>query len=187
EIIQTETGCQVFEIPIHPPSIHGMRIFQRFKEYHQDRGVAILQGQRVESSLRQGKRCLGITVAHPPLTKTYRADEYILATGRFFSGGLQTDEHRIYEPLFGLPILQPPARRDWFQRRFFDPSPHPIHEAGVLTDHQLRPVDQEGNLLWENLRVAGSILTHHDSTQELSREGIALATGYAAAKWTGGR
>lgn len=187
EIIETGTGCQVFEIPILPPSIPGMRIFHLFQEYLTRRGAAIIQGHRVESSLRKGKRCSGINVAHPPLTKTYTADGYILATGRFFSGGLQTDENRIYEPIFDLPILQPPARRDWFQRRFFAPEPHPIHGAGILTDHQLRPVDQEGNLLWDNLRVAGSILTHHDSTKELSREGIALATGYAAAKWTGRR
>ncbi|MDI6726655.1 MAG: anaerobic glycerol-3-phosphate dehydrogenase subunit B, partial [Smithellaceae bacterium] len=187
EIIRTETGCQVFEIPILPPSIPGMRIFHRFKEYLTARGVSIIQGHQVESSLRKGKRCLGINVTQPPLTRTYTADNFILATGRFFSGGLQTDENRIYEPILDLPILQPPARRDWFRRRFFDPRPHPIHEAGVLTDHELRPVDQEGNLLWENLRVAGSLLTHHDSTQELSREGVALATGYAAAKWSGGR
>lgn len=182
EVIARETGCRVFEIPLIPPSIPGVRIFNRFKDYLIKKGVVIIQGHEVVSSLREAKRCIGINLAHPPLTKTYRAQKFILAAGRFLGGGLTTDENGIYEPIFGLPVLKPPARRDWFNRRFFSPDPHPIHQAGILTDQKLRPVDSEGNVLWENLTVAGSILTHHDSMRDLSREGVALATGYAAGK-----
>ncbi len=186
EIIERETGCLVFEIPILPPSIPGIRIFNRFKDYLIKKGVAIIQGQEIISSVGEGKRCVGINLVHPPLTKTYRADKFILASGRFLGGGLTTDEKGIYEPIFGLPVHQPQARRDWFNRHFFASDPHPIHQAGILTNQNFLPLDCDGNVLWENLALAGSILTHHDSMRELSREGVALATGYAAGKWAGG-
>lgn len=186
EIIERETGCRVFEIPILPPSIPGTRVFNRFQDHLIRKGVAIIQGHEVKASLREGNRCIGIKLDHPPLTRTYTADKFILAAGRFLGGGLTTDENGIYEPVFGLPVLQPQARRDWFNRHFFAPHPHPIHQAGILTDEKLRPIDSQGKILLENLQVAGSILTHHDSMRELSREGVALATGYAAGKWAGG-
>ena len=87
---------------------------------------------------------------------------------------------RIIEPAFGLPVFQPDVRLDWYGRSFFDG--HPIHQAGILTDRSFRPVDERGDVLLENVWVAGSILAHHDSIAEGSREGIEIATGYMAAK-----
>ena len=55
-------------------------------------------------------RCEGITVHNPPLSTVYRAESYILATGRFLGGGLWADMERITEPLFHLPVFQPESR-----------------------------------------------------------------------------
>ena len=46
----------------------------------------------------------------------------------------------------------------------------------------LRPVDAEGKVILKNVRVAGSILAHHQAIEEHSREGIDIATGYLAAR-----
>ena len=44
------TGAQVFEIPILPPSIPGMRIFNRFKEWLIQKGVTFLSAIRFRKS-----------------------------------------------------------------------------------------------------------------------------------------
>ena len=89
---------------------------------------------------------------------------------------------RISEPVFSLPVAQPKSREDWFGKSFFDNFSHPVHEAGILTDSSLRPIDEREGLLLENVWVAGSILSHHYAIDEKSREGIEIVTGYMAAQ-----
>jgi glycerol-3-phosphate dehydrogenase subunit B len=178
-------GVEVFEIPILPPSIPGMRIFTNFKEWLIKKGVTFLLGHSVSKTVLHGKRCEGIEVSHPPLSQSYSADGFVLATGRFIGGGLKADEERIFEPLFNLPVFQPRSRDHWFSNSFFNG--HPIHQAGILTDSSFRPVDEKGGQLLDNVWITGSILAGHNCIQEKSREGIEIATGYWATKWALGR
>lgn len=173
-------GIEVFEIPTLPPSIPGKRIFNRFRTWLIQNGATFLMGYPVSQALSEGKRCEGIYVNHPSVTTFYSADHFVLATGRFMGGGLVADQERISEPLVRLPVFQPPSREEWFGRFFSDH--HPIHEAGILTDSSLRPVDERGDLLLENVWIAGSILAHHNLIEEKSREGIEIATGFTAAR-----
>jgi glycerol-3-phosphate dehydrogenase subunit B len=176
------TGARVFEIPMLPPSIPGTRIFHRFREELIAKGADFRMGHPVSGANVKDGRCEGITVQNPPLAAEYRADRYILATGRFLGGGLWAEMERIVEPLFHLPVFQPGERGKWFGERFFDPEAHPIHRAGIVTDADLRPVDETGLVVLENVRAAGSILAHHQAIEEKSREGIDIATGFLAAK-----
>ncbi len=182
EDLEGVIGARVFEIPMLPPSIPGLRMFNRFREQLIAKGATFLLGNPVAGATVNGGRCEGITIMNPPLTTEYRADRYILATGRFLGGGLWADMERVSEPLFHLPVSQPATRGEWFRERFFQPEAHPIHRAGIVTDHALRPVDGEGKVVLSNLRVAGSILAHHEAIEEHSHEGIAISTGYLAAK-----
>jgi glycerol-3-phosphate dehydrogenase subunit B len=175
-------GAEVFEIPILPPSIPGMRIFNRFKIWLIQRGVNFLLGYSVSKAILGRKRCEGIEILHPPISTSYSSDRYILATGRFIGGGLKANEEKIFEPIFNFPISQLKSREEWFQKSFFNDSPHPIHQAGVLTDSSFRPIDEKGELILENVWIAGSILSHHHFVDEKSREGIEITTGYTAAK-----
>ena len=180
--LETVTGARVFEIPMLPPSIPGLRIFHRFREMLIAKGATFLMGNPVTGAEVKDGRCEGITVHNPPLSTEYRAESYILATGRFLGGGLWADMERITEPLFHLPVFQPESRGEWFRERFFQPEAHPIHRAGIVTDADLRPVDAEGKVVLKNVRAAGSILAHHQAIEEHSREGIDIATGYLAAR-----
>ncbi len=180
--IEKRTGTSLFEIPILPPSIPGMRVFNRFKAKLLEKGATLLSGRSVSGTLVKGKRCQGVEVIHPPVTNSYAADQYILATGRFVGGGLKAEREKIVEPLFGLPVFQPSSRQEWFGKAFFGDRPHPVHRAGVLVDSSFRPVNEKGEVLLENVRLAGTILADHNWIEERSREGIEIATGYAAAK-----
>ena len=174
-------GAEIFEIPILPPSIPGLRIFNRFKEWLIQRGVSFLLGHAILKVVLKENRCEGVYIANPPIFNFYSADRYILATGRFIGGGLVASDERISEPIFSLPVAQPKSREDWFGKKFFNDLSHPVHEAGILTDSSFRPIDEKGEALLENVWVAGSILAHHHAIDEKSREGIEIATGYWAA------
>jgi len=182
EDLEEILSANVFEIPIPPPSIPGIRIFNRFKESLIQKGVTFLPGYSVSKAIIQGKRCEGVEMIHPPVITSYSADRYILATGRFMGGGLVASDERISEPIFSLPVTQPPSREDWFKTSFFNTRSHPVHEAGILTDSSFRPTNENGNPILENVWAAGSILAHHHCIGEKSREGIEIATGYMAAK-----
>ncbi len=178
--LEKRIGASLFEMPVLPPSIPGMRIFSRFKEQLIQRRITFLQGYSVSKAIVKGERCEGIEIFHPPVTTSYTANHYILATGRFMGGGLNADRNRISEPLFHLPVFQPGSQEEWFEKSFFDT--HPIHQSGILTDFSLRPIDENEKPILENVRVAGTILSHQNWIVEKSREGIEIATGYWAAR-----
>ncbi len=182
EDLEEITGTGVFEIPILPPSVPGKRIFDRFKQWLIEKGVTFLMGNPVMRTIVKEKRCQGIEVLRPPVTTSFSSDRFVLATGRFMGGGLKADAERVFETTFNLPVCQPPSREGWFENRFFSDLPHTIHRAGVLASDSLQPVDERGNVILENVWIAGTLLAHHQCIDEKSREGIEIATGYTAAK-----
>lgn len=83
------------------------------------------------------------------------ADKYILASGRFFSGGLRADMDSVFEPVFGLDLDFPEDRSLWFDFDFF--APQPFMDSGVTTDAEGHP--SIGGVTIKNLFVKGDILT----------------------------
>jgi glycerol-3-phosphate dehydrogenase subunit B len=180
--LEGRTKTTIFEIPVLPPSIPGMRIFHRFRQHLIERGATFLLGSPVGQVLRKGPSCAAIEVFHPPVTQIYEADRFILATGRFMGGGLSADEETIREPLLGLPLSASLPRAQWFERSFLGDREHAVHGVGVMADGDLRPLDGRGNPASPNLWIAGTILAHQRWIDEKSREGIEIATGYRAAR-----
>lgn len=178
--LEDAIGLEIFEISTLPPSIPGKRIFTRFKDWLIRRGVTWLLGHSITKASLSGRRCEKVFLSNPPVLASHSADRFILATGRFAGGGLAATRETIIETIFNLPVSQPGSREGWFGKSFF--AGHLIHQAGILTDSHFRPTDDKGNVLLENVWVAGSILAHHDLIAEKSREGIEIATGYRAAK-----
>jgi glycerol-3-phosphate dehydrogenase subunit B len=178
--VEKKTGASIFEIPVLPPSIPGMRIFNRFKAKLIQKGATFLLGFPVSKVVLNRNQCEKIEIFHPPVINSYSADRFILATGRFISGGLMADRESISEPLFQLPVFHRGAQEEWFGKFFFNQ--HPIHTSGILTDSSLRPVNEAGKLILENVWVAGTILSGHHCLHEKSREGIEIATGYWATR-----
>jgi glycerol-3-phosphate dehydrogenase subunit B len=182
EDLEERTKTTIFEIPVLPPSIPGMRIFHRFRRHLLSRGATFLLGSPVRQVLRDGPSCRAIEVHHPPVAQIYEADRFILATGRFMGGGLCADEEMIREPLMDLPLSACLPRRQWFDRSFLEDREHAIHGVGVPTDGDLRPIDGQGRPAAHNLWIAGTLLAHQRWIDEKSREGIEIATGYQAAR-----
>jgi glycerol-3-phosphate dehydrogenase subunit B len=176
--LEDTLGTTIFEISTLPPSVPGFRLFQAFKRDLQGKGVTIIMGFSAAEALVRDGRCLQVTVASPPIEKTYSAEVYILATGSFFGGGLEVKGDRVVEPLFNLPVHQPISREHWFRDRFLSDEAHSIESFGIMVDERLNPIDQEGRVVVRNLHAAGSILSQCDALREKSGGGVALSTGY---------
>ena len=105
------------------------------------------------------------------MPRLVEAKSAILASGRFFGGGLKASRHHISETVFDIPVNQPADRRQWHHIEFFDKKGHPVNQAGVEVDELFRPLDSNQKPLFENLFAAGSILAHQDWIREKSGSG----------------
>jgi glycerol-3-phosphate dehydrogenase subunit B len=112
-----------------------------------------------------------------------RAKSFLLATGGILGGGFDSDHTgRLWEVVFDLPVTVPQRRSQWFRPRFMNPAGHPVFNGGVAVDQRMQPVDAAGNVVYGNLWSTGGALASVDPIQQHSLEGIAIASGVAAAK-----
>jgi glycerol-3-phosphate dehydrogenase subunit B len=171
----------VFEVPTLPPSVSGLRLFERLKERLRVAGGRLVVGDRVVRGEVAGRRLESVLAEGAARPLAFRARSFVLTTGGFASGGLELDSYgHVRETALDLPVAGSPKRGERpFLPGYFDD--HPIARAGLAVDELLRPVDAEGRPFAENLHAAGAILAGAVPWREQSGNGIALATGYAAA------
>jgi glycerol-3-phosphate dehydrogenase subunit B len=178
--LQDVIGAPVFEIPTLPPSVPGIRLYNILKSALARAGVQVLLNMPVERALIDGDRVVGVAVKSVVRETVYRARYVVLATGGLYGGGILSDHHgELREPVFALPLTAIPPMSEWFGGTLLT-SDHPIHYAGVMTDSEMRPLDERGQIIYENLRVAGRILAGYNGAREGSTEGVWIATAYAA-------
>lgn len=83
------------------------------------------------------------------------ADVFVLATGRFFSGGLKADMDSVCETVFGLDLDFPEDRTEWFSTTFADDQP--FQEFGVKVDALGHP--SVNGVKQDNIIVKGNIIS----------------------------
>jgi len=175
--LDSALGIELFEIPILPPSVPGMRLFNILRNDFQARGGRIIIGPTVSGRI-ENKRAT-VTADANGRKRNYEAETVILATGGFLHGGLIGEfDGAIRESVFNLLITAPATRADWTSEVFL--GPHPFAKFGVHVNKQLQALDRDGKPVASNLRAIGSLLAGADRLSEGSREGVALATAYRA-------
>ena len=170
----------VFEIPLATPAIPGMRLANWLLDQTRREGVRVVRGQPVTAIEPGSSGRLAVTLQSQAGDATLEAEQVILATGRFFGGGLVATPDGVREPILGLPIRVPPSRDDWHMNTFLGAPGHPINRVGLEVDDAFRVLDPEGRVVAPNLRAAGALLAHHDWVREKSGAGISVVTGTAA-------
>jgi glycerol-3-phosphate dehydrogenase subunit B len=178
--LEERLGVGIFEIPTMPPSVPGLRLREALDAALERAGALLLRGRQVLAAQADGRRVTGITVGRAEWWEILQARGVILATGRFLGGGFRAGRNGIRETVFGLPVAQPDTREFWHRERFLDPLGHPVNEAGLEIDDQLRPLGRDGGFAFENLFAAGSVLPHQDWMRTKSGAGLAIATAYGA-------
>jgi glycerol-3-phosphate dehydrogenase subunit B len=180
--LQATAGALVVEIPTLPPSVPGMRLYRLLEQAAERAGVRVQIGSMVQRAEHEGQRVSAIYSEAAAREQRHRAAHYILATGGIIGGGLRADHQgNLRETALNLPVQVPP-RNAWFNARFLAEAGHPIFRAGIAVDQQLRPRDEAGTIIYENVRVAGGVLAGADPIREGALEGIAVATGDVAGK-----
>lgn len=176
-------GADVFEIPMGPPSLLGLRLEDRLYDALDAEGVRFETGNPVvgyETRADDPSRIAAAKVSHKGREVPYHAERFVLATGGFVGKGLDSDRERVQEPVFDCHIPQPDDRYDWFVDDAF--GDHPYARFGVRPNESMQPLDADGDPEFENLYAAGSVVGGADIAREKSASGVSLATGVVAGR-----
>ena len=136
-----------------PPSVPGIRTQWKLRKAYESLGGTFMMGDEAVGAAVHEGTVSSITTRN---LEGYRlmADSFILASGGFFSKGLESTPTRVYEPLFGLDVEFLGNRSEWYDRDFF--ATQPYMGFGPATTPELNAI--AGGKPLRNLYVAGSIL-----------------------------
>ncbi|SDJ48123.1 glycerol-3-phosphate dehydrogenase subunit GlpB [Natronorubrum texcoconense] len=176
-------GVDVFEVPMGPPSLPGMRLEDLLYDALEDAGVRTASGVPVIGYETEGESGDETRIDHVVVDRhgaeiPYRADQYVLATGGLVGKGVRSERERVFEPIFDCHVPHAEDRYDWFVDDVFGEQPYA--RFGLPADRELRPLDADDEPEFLNLRAAGAVLGGYDFAAEKSGAGVSLATGYVA-------
>jgi len=180
--LQENLLAKVFEVPLPPPSIPGIRLWQKLQGRFRERGGRMIIGLPPLYPQKEANRLSGLALGSSGKSLVYKASAFVLATGKFFGGGLDSERGKIFETLLGLPLKYPDKRKEWSNPFLLAPEGQPFNRFGVAVDKNLQPIDHDGQVVYANLFAAGGILAQGDSMTEKSGGGVAISTGYWAGR-----
>jgi glycerol-3-phosphate dehydrogenase subunit B len=175
--LEEKIGADVFEVPMGPPSLPGLRLEDALFEALDESGASFETGNPVVDYEADGD-IERVFIEKNGSEIPYSADQYILATGGLVGKGIESDRENVTEPIFDCHIDHADDRYEWFDNDAF--GDHPFAGFGVETDTELRPLTESESVQFDNLRAAGSILGGYDFAAEKSGSGVSIATGYVA-------
>lgn len=177
--LEDRLGVDVFEVPMGPPSMPGLRLQDTFEAALRDHGVAMESGNPAVGYETDDEGVLSaVLVDRNGNHRPYHADQFVLATGGLVGKGISTDRETVREPVFDCHVDHPPERYEWFSMDAF--GDHEFARFGVQLDDDLRPLDESLEPEYDNLRAAGAVVGGYDFAAEKSGSGVSLATGFAA-------
>lgn len=148
-------------VPTMPPSVPGIRTQRQLRERFCRLGGTFLAGDTVQHAVMDGDRVRSIRTVNQQEVEL-SAQQFVLATGGFFSHGLVARDHEVCEPIFGADVQQK------------------VHAGfGVKTDEHFHP--SIGGRRIPNLFAIGSVLPGVDPAHEGCSGGVALLTAFAVA------
>ena len=181
-VIKTQIRAEIIETTCLPPSPPGIRLQRAFMKYLQASGVRFFENSKVVRGVVDGKKISGVVVENVVREKIFPAKKVILATGGFYSGGIQMrDFDQPREPIFDLPVFFPTGADNWSNAQLFSDKPQGFSMTGIFTNDNLNPIDDKGNVLFDNLHVVGANLGGCDKIFERSAGGIAISSAYKGA------
>ena len=182
QIIDRELEPKVFELISPGYSVPGHRLQAALDKALGDGGVRVVTTgvAKVECD---GRLIKNLVLEGVKSGRTATAGSYVVATGKFSSGGLVADDYP-REPLFGLPLFSDGKRVDERLLRYLldrDASKRqPFLSCGIHVDASLRPLDPFGEPAYDNLYAAGSIIGEYDYVADKCGLGAAALTGCTA-------
>lgn len=176
--IANRLGHEVFEIPMQPPSIPGMRLNQALTALVKSEARFILGSQVTGIEAADGV-VKAVTISTAGRPTRIETKSVILAGGGFESGALDMDSYgTVTDSILGLPVLG--AEGQLLHGDFWG-SDQPVFLAGLDVDEEMRPLRADRAPVYTNVHAAGGNLAGATRWREKSGEGIALASALRAA------
>lgn len=166
----------IYFITTMPASVPGIRTQMLLEAHFKKLGGILFPGDTVTQADMEDNRISAIYTANH-VDEPFCADNYILATGSFFSHGLMAMPDRIVETTFGLDVDAPTDRAEWYNPDLYDPQPFMTY--GVATDEYFRP--SIGGETVKNLYASGAILGGCNPLKEGCGAGVAILTALSVA------
>ncbi|MCI7513607.1 MAG: glycerol-3-phosphate dehydrogenase subunit GlpB [Schaalia hyovaginalis] len=176
--IADRLGHEVFEIPMQPPSIPGMRLNQALTALVKKEARFIL-GSAVTGVEAEDGAVRAVTISTAGRPTRIETKNVVLAGGGFESGALDMDSYgTLSETILGLPVL---AAEGQLLHGDFWGSDQPVFLAGLEVDDDMHPLGAGKSPVYSNVYAAGGNLAGATRWREKSGEGIALASALRAA------
>jgi glycerol-3-phosphate dehydrogenase subunit B len=177
---ENEVGHPVFEIPTLPPSVLGLRLFDRLRKHVQETGVEMIWAAPAHAAEVSDGRCRRIFVKSAGGDRPIEARAYVLALEDTVDGALRAGVHGIVDPFFHRSLAHHAVPTERTDESLF--KPQPFASIGYPVSDRLQPTGDDGRPLASNVFVAGGAMAGYDPAGTKSRGGLAIATGYRAAK-----
>ena len=177
EKIREAIGVKTVFVSTMPPSVPGIRTQMTLKAEFERAGGRFLMGDTVvEADFNEDGTVKSIGTQNFGSIRLY-ADNFVIATGSFFSKGLIATPDRIFEPVFGVDLSYAEGRDQWFDRNFWNKQNYISYGAKVS---KFLHASIDGKPI-ANLYAIGSIIAGSNTLYEGCGGGIALLTALAAA------
>lgn len=175
-LLQSRVVKPVHLVSTMPMSVGGMRAQMSLRSYFQKLGGTYFIGDRVTAGRFENDRLVDVRTQNLG-DMTLEADYFILATGSFFSHGIEANPTAIYEPIFGLDVVAEGGRPEWCDMDIYKDQKY--MSFGVVSDDCFR-ASRDGRTIG-NLRAVGAILAGCNSMKEESGGGVSILTSMKVA------
>ena len=184
---QALVHAPVAEVPTVPPSILGRRAYDILVNSCREARVDIHTNCEVLSAASQNGTVSALRIARAGGVDEVNIDAVLDAAGGLTSGNFERDSHlNIQEKVFNLPVFTPEPEATGYINsihqidRINRQELERILMSGVAVDATMRPVDESGHRLYENVFCLGEMLGVCAPWREQSGEGLALGSAWAA-------
>lgn len=172
-------GHPVFEIPLPPPSVPGIRLSDTLLKKVKDARVRLVHGSPVLRLNAEARRVKSVTAGTAGAPRDLTGDAFVYAPGGFESGALVLDSYgQVSEPTFGLPLVGAEGGDGLVHGEYWG-GDQPLFRVGVGVDDGMRVLAGD-TPVYDNLFAAGGILGGASRWREKSGEGIAAASAVQA-------
>jgi len=182
-------GSAISEFIAAPPSAPGLRLQYALDNMLRQHGVTVIDGRVNRGSSDNVIREVNVVLGDGS-KKVLSAGSFVLATGKFIGGGIV--KGRIWqEKAFELPpFINGRPVNDPFTLKYLTDDPfdeQALFSIGVKINDNLKPVDEDGRVVYENLYAAGSVISGYNYIYDGTGMGTALITGAKAGMFSAER
>src|SRR5205085_11673131 len=142
---EKETGHPVFEIPTVPPSVLGLRLFDRLRRHLQETGIEMIWAAPAHEAEVSDGQCRRIFLKSAGREMPIDARAYVLALEDTVDGALRAGVHSMVDPFFHEALAHHEMPTERTDESLFKPQPYA--SIGYHVTRRLQPSDDAGRPL----------------------------------------